>query len=61
MESWIDLIIQDLVPWILLFNDLFHWLETGKFLDIAFDFVALTFTACAGIFLFAYHRGIRSL
>lgn len=45
----------------LLFNDLFHWLETGKFLDIAFDFVALTFTACAGIFLFAYHRGIRSL
>jgi hypothetical protein len=45
----------------LLFNDLFHWLETGTFLDIPFDFVALTFTAFAGAFLFAFHRGIRSL
>jgi hypothetical protein len=45
----------------LLLNDLFHWMQTGRFLDISFDIIALAFTACAGIFLFAYQRGIRDL
>ena len=41
-------------------NDIFHWLQTGRFLDLSFDFVALAFTVCSGIFLFAYQRGIKT-
>jgi hypothetical protein len=44
----------------LLFNDVFHWLQTGRFLDLTFDFIALAFTVCAGFFLFAYKRGIQA-
>jgi len=44
----------------LLLNDVFHWLQTGRFIDLTFDFIALAFTVCAGIFLFAYKRGIQA-
>jgi hypothetical protein len=43
----------------LIFNDFFHWLNTGKFLDITFDIIALIFTLFASALLFLYKRGIK--
>lgn len=42
-----------------IFNDIFHRLYTGVFLDLPFDMIALTITSIASIFLSLYMKTIR--
>ena len=41
-----------------IFNDVFHRLYTGVFLDLSFDIVALVITLIAGVFLILYMKTI---
>ena len=42
-----------------IFNDVFHWLFTGNFLDLSFDIIALVIILTASIFLGLYMRTIK--
>jgi hypothetical protein len=42
-----------------IFNDIFHRLYTGVFLDLPFDMIALVITLIASVFLILYMRTVR--
>lgn len=41
-----------------IFNDIYHWLYTGSFLDLPFDIIAVIITLIASILLLLYMRSI---
>lgn len=43
----------------LLFNDIFHYMQIGNFLDVSFDIIASAFTIFSLMLLFLYRRGIN--
>lgn len=42
-----------------IFNDIFYWFATGKFLDLSFDIIAIVITVIAFIFLILYTKAIK--
>lgn len=42
-----------------IFNDIFYWFATGKFLDLSFDIIAIVITVIAFIFLILYTKAIE--
>ena len=43
----------------LLFNDIFHFIKNGHFLDISFDIIATVFTLFSFNLLYLFKRGIN--